>query len=820
MNLDAIRQTLSVIFKGYKLYPFRVFLVALALVCACAGLTSVYVLNETAKTSYANQSQPLLNGVGRAIIAKNGEQISVEDYAALRRAGANKIVAVAQYRLEHSSDQIIEVLGLDLYAMMSLTSLLSEPDAQQISQLSFNNSSRYFIHPDHLATLTREGVVKNNELIIDKDGSFPFSFSLTPYAGTGMGNQLIGDIETVFDDFPLSTISYLLVVGEMRIKEDALPEHLFVRELNTGINAKELTQSFHLNLLAMGLLMFVVCVFVMMNALHLMMMKRIINFKILRQLGISRLTIICACLIELIGIALIASFVGTLLGLELSSLLSPAVNQTLQGLYGVYVGHSNISLLQLFVNALAACLIGGLVAIILPLRLLNQRIAIAVTDSSSVPSNYLWLGGSLVCLGLTGLLLWFTDGLVSAFIMIACLLFAGCFSLLYLLPILIKWVSNITPVQYPLLKWSNSDALRISRKSSIAFCAFFLAVAANIGMNLMVNSFRVATESWITQRLNAEAYIYTNQTDDVISWLHANYPQIDINVRQAEQGKFHQQSLQIRSYPQDSADQLAMQFDKASQHVWQLFAQGKGILISQQLAFANNLSLGQSIQIERHSGHKVNYIIAGIYLDYGNTQPQVLLPEDAFEKSRQGRKILSLNKVPGSSASISALVSDFPTTFEQTQIIITEDLLKLSMQTFDKTFVITNGLNFITLLVAGFSLATSILVIDIDNSPQRALLRSMGVSSLALFKLSLVQLTLLSMFIMVIAAPFGFFLSWLLINVVNLQAFYWVYPLIVDPLKLSIVFVMSLAVLLATTAIPAAINAKRRPIEDLLCLND
>lgn len=822
MDFRSLIQALSVIFSGYKLHPLRALLVVLALVCACAGLTSVYVLNDAAKTSYANQSRPFLNGVHTAILAKNGHHISVNDYATLRRAGGQNLIAAAQHSVTLNANRTVDFLGLDLFAVLSLNTPSSVQGREQISQLSMVPQSRYLLHPTHFSVLENADIIQNGKLKLSSvgDGKNERDVSVAAYSGSGMGTQLVGDIKDVFEDFQLTNISYILVVGNLGIQSDKLPNHLYVRELNTGIDATELTDSFHLNLLAMGLLMFVVCIFVMMNALHLMMIKRVSNFKILRQLGIPLRTILLACMVELAGIAVLASILGTTLGLELASLLSPAVNQTLQGLYGVYVGFSNISLTQLYSNALIACVVGGGIAIFLPMRVLNRQMALTSTEATSPKTQFIYIFCAAISMTITMLIYGFADGLASAFVMIAGLLLTGCFSLLFVLPLMIQKVAQATPARYALLKWSNADALRVSRKSNIAFCAFFLAVTANIGMNLMVDSFRVATESWLNQRLNADAYIYTNQTDDVVNWLTENYPQVEVNVRQSETGKFNQKDIQIRSYPLDFKHQDAMQFEKHVTDVWDQFAQEKALFINQQFAYSNNLSLGHSIQIQRENGALIEYNIAGVYLDYGNTQPQILLPERTFTPNNQGRKILSITTLDPTNTVIEEMIAEFPSSFERSQILNTQNLLAFSMDTFDKTFVITSGLNLITLLVAGFSLATSVLIIELDNLPQRALLRSMGVSSIALFKLGLFQQFILCLFIMVIATPFGYLLSWLLINVVNLQAFHWVYPLIINPLEVSLVFAMSLSILLATTAAPTLLSIKRHPVKDLACLND
>jgi putative ABC transport system permease protein len=148
-----------------------------------------------------------------------------------------------------------------------------------------------------------------------------------------------------------------------------------------------------------------------------------------------------------------------------------------------------------------------------------------------------------------------------------------------------------------------------------------------------------------------------------------------------------------------------------------------------------------------------------------------------------------------------------------------DDLLAVSMQTFDRTFLITDGLNIVTLLVAALSLATSVLMIDSDNRPQRALLRSMGVGNIQIAGLSVIQYGLLSILTCLVALPFGIGLTWLLINLINVQAFSWSYPMLIEPYKLLSSAIASVVLIVIVVALPLYILSRRKLIEDIKCLS-
>ncbi len=153
------------------------------------------------------------------------------------------------------------------------------------------------------------------------------------------------------------------------------------------------------------------------------------------------------------------------------------------------------------------------------------------------------------------------------------------------------------------------------------------------------------------------------------------------------------------------------------------------------------------------------------------------------------------------------------------KLLKTEELLAISMQAFDDTFIITDGLNVVTLLVAALSLACAIIVLMNDVRPQNMLIRSMGVSAVKTQLLALFQYLLLCFVALIFATPFGILLSWILINDINYQAFSWTYPLIISPMKILQIYVTSLLVVTIVIIIPI-IRAGRRPlIEDIRWVN-
>ena len=186
----------------------------------------------------------------------------------------------------------ISLLGIDTFSIISY----SASHSIQVAKTSPNSTTQELgqlwrppftsvIHPNFAAELN----LVNGQILSLKNNQLLPKLAVTAIAG--IGREIVMDIGQLQQVLGTSKISEILVVGETNQEHSktlkaALPEHLRLEKINTGEQAQQLTGSFHLNLLAMACLMFVVCMFVVMNALHLLIMKRWQNLRIARQLGV------------------------------------------------------------------------------------------------------------------------------------------------------------------------------------------------------------------------------------------------------------------------------------------------------------------------------------------------------------------------------------------------------------------------------------------------------------------------------------------------------------------------------------------------------
>jgi putative ABC transport system permease protein len=101
------------------------------------------------------------------------------------------------------------------------------------------------------------------------------------------------------------------------------------------------------------------------------------------------------------------------------------------------------------------------------------------------------------------------------------------------------------------------------------------------------------------------------------------------------------------------------------------------------------------------------------------------------------------------------------------------DLRTQAVQIFDRTFAITYALEAVAVLVAVMGVAGALLALVIDRRRELGLLRYLGASSSQLRKLILTEAGFLGVLANVSGLVLGFFLSLILIFVINKQSFGW-----------------------------------------------
>ncbi len=189
------------------------------------------------------------------------------------------------------------------------------------------------------------------------------------------------------------------------------------------------------------------------------------------------------------------------------------------------------------------------------------------------------------------------------------------------------------------------------------------------------------------------------------------------------------------------------------------------VFINEQLALRRGLAPGDRVE---------QGVIAGIYPDYGNPMPQVIL---SWDRHRALYPLPVLRY---------ALITDIPAAEIRAAFprVVVEDraaIRKASVAVFERTFAVTAALNVLTLGVAALAMFASLLTLSSRRLPQVAPVWAMGLTRGRLAQLEFLRTLALAALIYGLALPLGLALAWVLLAVVNVEAFGWRLPMLLFP---------------------------------------
>jgi putative ABC transport system permease protein len=581
-----------------------------------------------------------------------------------------------------------------------------------------------------------------------------------------------------------------------------------------GNDVTRLTDSFHLNLAAFGLLSFAVGLFIVHGAIGLAFEQRRSVVRTLRALGAPLRGLIGLMLLELALIALVAGMIGVALGYVVAAALLPDVAATLRGLYGAEVSGQLALRPVWWLSGLAIALGGTGVAASgalwslarTPLLASAQPQALSMAQKGRVQAA---LSALLLALS-AGIAVW-GQGLMAGFVMLGALLIGGALALPPLLVQVLHWGER--RASGPMAQWFWADTRQQVPGLSLALMALLLAMAANVGVSTMVSSFRLTFTGFLDQRLASELYVNAEAaaqaaqiTAFVVARVDAVLPILSVEAT------INGQPAQIYGARDHSTYRENWQLLRAEPGVWDALARGQGVLINEQLYRRAGLDLASSVTIAPGMALSV----LGIYGDYGNPVGQVVVNEAVFARQFPTVQALrfGLRIAP---QKVAALRADLAKSLgvADSAMIDQAGIKAVSLQVFERTFVVTTALNVLTLAVAGFAILMSLLTLAAMRLPQLAPVWALGQTRVRLAVLDLVRAVLLAALTGALALPLGLGLAWALLAIVNVEAFGWRLPMYLFPLDYLRLGVLAL-VAAALAALWPAWRLSRIPPAQLL----
>ena len=785
------RTALLALLSHWRRRPFQMVTLILGLALATALWTGVQAINAEARKNYSEAADILGGGGLSELVHKSGASIPQETFITLRKGGW-LVSPVIDGWLPAAGGRV-RLLGVDPFTAPPGASAVRDAVA---------------------AVAIPDFVGGNGVLLADAETAARLNNLQRPVSVVeGMAPGLaIADLKTAQSLLDQPGFTRLTLAADQPLRQTPLGEIAPDLQLETPATAEDLgrlTDSFHLNLTAFGLLSFAVGLFIVNGAVGLAFEQRRPVFRTLRALGVPARSLVVLLTVELLVFALIAGAIGILLGYAIAALLLPGVAATLSGIYGATVGGSLtlspawwLSGLGIAIAGTALAAITGLVRVarMAPLAPAKPR-AWAMTSNTTMRLQLIF---AALCLVVAFGAWAFGDGLVAGFTLLAALLIAAALVLPSMLSLVITLATRGT--KGALAEWFWADTRQQLPGLSLALMALLLALSANIGVGTMVESFRLTFIGWTDQRLVSDLYVSAEDEEDIDALVSFLEPRSDgiLPIWHVERDVFDAPAeiYGVVDHPiyENNWPLLATEPD-----AWNRLAAGSGALINEQMAQREDLSPGDPILLD---GWET--VILGVYSDYGNPIGQVVIALDQLTARFEGIDRLDFGVITGDTAALrQALVDEFG--LPETNMIDQTALKAFSISVFERTFAVTGALNVLTLGVAGLAILTSLLTLAEMRLPQLAPIWAIGLTRKKLGQIELLRALLLAALTFLLAIPVGLGLAWVLLAVINVEAFGWRIPMTLFPKDWIALGVLSIVAAALASLWPAWKMSRRAP---------
>ncbi|MDT8448228.1 MAG: FtsX-like permease family protein [bacterium] len=545
----------------------------------------------------------------------------------------------------------------------------------------------------------------------------------------------------------------------------------------------DMLEAFQMNLGALGLIALLVSCYLVYNAMNISVLERRRDLNVLAALGAKEREVFLALMLEGLFFGLLGGLLGAVGGWALSRLSYGEVSESLTNLF--YLTDARLPYRDLsgplgsMALGVAACLLAAWHPARRAVKFqtaqgLKQKIS-EFDPKGVVKATGLGLG--LIGLALTVAWAAFASrsywmGFIS--------IFSAVTGLSFLAPLLLERLVALL---------ARGDGLGLFLRASIRGHLFKLSVAvAALAVSLsmagsvavMVHSFRATLINWMETTIQADLYLKSESNDrspagelppEVVQRLSAQ-PWVEATL----------QLYMTRAYlGEREVDLAGVEFAKANYQKSISFVSGSpqafgealeqgGVLISEVLAEKTGLGRGDALKLAGR-----NFEIFGVFRNYSSQRGLVYLDVGQYKALFPGAQAIGLAVFlsPGLDAQRGQLkVREL---FKDLRIDISQSgqIKARALEIFDQTFRMTKLLQLIAFGISILAVVASLSAMILERKGELALLLALGAKPAMLRWALLTESWVIASAALLLASLGAFYLSWMLIDVINRFSFGW-----------------------------------------------
>ena len=780
-----------------------------------AVVVAIDLANESARRAFELSAEAV---AGRATHEVVGGPDGVDErlYARLRLAGVEPAAPVVEAfaTLPGAPGRVFQLLGIDPLAdapfrpysgrdagpgLRGLRALLTEPGAVLLLR---ETATELGLHPGATLDLKIGGVHRPARL----SGLIEAGDAASRRALEGL---IVSDVATAQE---LTGRIGRLSRVDLRVGDEGggaallgraaalLPPGVeIVRAAARGEFVAQITRAFTVNLEALSLLALVVGLFLVYNATTFSVVQRRGTFGMLRALGVTRQEVFGVLMLEGVALGALATVLGLLLGLALARGLVALVARTINDLYfalavrdlavppGVFAKGALLGV----GGTLGATVLPALEATTAPPGSVVSRAVLEARARRRAPQAGLAgvaiVGTGAAVLGLSGRsLAWSYAGLFAVLLGCALLTPAAAMAFARLaLPAAARGFGLVGRLAVRGVEASLS-------RTAVALAALVVAVAATMGVGLMIGSFRQAVVDWLGTALVADVYVSApgpvgSRADATLD--PAVVARLSAAPGVAGAGTYRRVTVRSSVGPTQlialrPAAPSRRQFRFVAGRpdaIWPAFQDGEGVIVSEPYAYRHDLAVGALLALRTDRGEHA-FRVAGIFADYGSDQGVVMLSRSTYERYWEDRGISSLGLLAAPGVDVDDLVTRLRRVAGPEQEVLVRSnraLRESSLEIFDRTFVITDVLRLLATVVAVVGVLSALMALQLERAREIAILRAQGLTPRQVWALVTAQTGLMGLLAGLLAIPVGIGLAGILVFVINRRSFGWTLPVVI-----------------------------------------
>ena len=827
MTLSARAELLSslairIIIRRWTRQKLKTLALLLVVALGVSVFLSIGLTNRAAVSSFGSFTE-IVAGQSQYSLRSTIGSLDLEDARSARRALMDTeaslfptLEVMASIERAESRD-IYKLVGVDLLAAAShlyrtsrTGSKLQDPSLENMNVFDYLAQGNSVFAPSSVASLYQwqvgDSILVNlgaEQLELQYSGQIPVQTSdandnlpvlvmdLHSLAHLAHRDRQIDRIEIILPR-EFQTKSYLANVSTLL--ERGNPGNWVIESnadrLKTG---SAMTLALRSNLRALSALSLVIAFLLVFQALDSSVSQRRAEIASLRSLGVTAKQIRLLWLSEAALIGALGGIVGIGLASLTARFFSGMVNETVSALYYFTaddtLDYAYGEILLAWIAAICASVLAGWLparaaAFTPPAQMLKTNVImgqarrsifakIAVATGLLSAAAYLFPplpspNGHGIPIG----------GYLSALAANACAISIGCYAM-----------ESLPRIFAPLSKRYTSFLIGLSRfrkpvaRHRLALGSVIVAVGMTAAMVVLIGSFERTVTGWLEQVIHADIYIRSKQSQSADS-------ENGIPISVAQTIRAHPKvedaaTISRYSIHINNADTFVNGYDtdylirrphlswvgQSPNNLASLIT-GESAIVTESFQKRFGVGVGDDIRIATASGEKSLQII-GIQSDFGNERGSLGVDQAALKAwtGRDDAQGIALHLKPG--IDLEAFISELERKFPALDVSPNRVLKAQATAIFHQTFAITYALEGVGLFISVVGLGAMLFSLSLERRVEISALLRLGMSRMSIASAGIAEAFTLSSLGIALGIVLGLIQGWILIFVVNKQAFGW-----------------------------------------------